>query len=96
MVFRSFREDGFFKASSVHGPTALYGGFIRTMQFMQSGLGDTFQKILAEIQSGEFARKFQAERDAGYPMLRQAESMSMDDSPITQAEQRVRQMLGSP
>jgi ketol-acid reductoisomerase len=95
MVFRSFREEGFFKASSVHGPTALYGGFMRTMQFMQSGLGATFEEILAEIQNGEFARKFQAEREAGYPMLSQAEAMSMEDSPIARAEQRVRQMLAT-
>jgi ketol-acid reductoisomerase len=92
-VFRAFREDGFFRASSVHGPTALYGGFIRTMQFMGSGLGASFREILGDIQSGEFARKFQAERDSGYPMLSQAEAMSMGDSPIAQAEQRVREML---
>jgi ketol-acid reductoisomerase len=94
MVFRSFREEGFFRASSLHGPTALYGGFIRTMQFMGSGLGAAFREILEEIQSGEFAQKFQAERESGYPMLSQAEAMSMGDSPIAQAEQCVREMLG--
>ncbi len=94
MVFRSFREEGFFKASSVHGPTAMFGGFIRTMQFMGMGLGATFSEILSEIQSGEFAQKFQAEREAGYPRLSEAEAMSMADSPITQAERRVRALLG--
>ena len=94
MVWRSFREEGFFKASSVHGPTALFGGFIRTMQFMGSGLGETFSRILEEIQSGKFAGQFQAEREAGYPMLARAEAMSMDDSPIALAEQRVRTLLG--
>ncbi len=93
MVFRSFREEGFFAASSVHGPTALYGGFIRTMQFMGSGLGSTFDQILEEIQSGTFAERFQAERESGYPVLSQAEAMSMGDSPIAQAEHRVREML---
>jgi ketol-acid reductoisomerase len=93
MVFRSFREEGFFRAASVHGPTALYGGFVRTMQFMGSGLGGTFREILEEIRSGAFARKFQAERQAGYPVLSQAEAMSMDDSPIARAERRVRKML---
>jgi len=93
MVWRSFREEGFFKASSVHGPTALYGGFIRTMQFMNSNLSDTFREIMEEISSGEFARKFQAEREAGYPMLSQAQAMSMDDSPIAQAEQKVRKLM---
>jgi ketol-acid reductoisomerase len=94
MVFRSFREEGFFQASSVHGPTALYGGFMRTMQFMGSGLGATFGEILKEIQSGEFARKFQAERQSGYPVLSQAEAMSTTETPIARAEQRVREMVG--
>jgi ketol-acid reductoisomerase len=95
MVWRSFREQGFFQASSVHGPTALYGGFLRTMEFMGSGIGDTFREILEEISSGEFAKKFQAEREAGYPVLSQAEAMSMDDSAIAQAEQSVRRLLAN-
>ena len=94
MVFRAFRQEGFFQASSVHGPTALYGGFIRVMPLMQSDLSATFHETLAEIQSGEFAQRFQAEREAGYPALAQAEAMSTADSPIAQAEARVRAMLG--
>jgi len=93
MVWRSFRQEGFFNASRVHGPTALYGGFIRTMQFMGIDMGDQFRRILAEIQSGEFAEKFQAEREAGYPLLRQAEAMSMEDSPIALAEKRLKEMM---
>jgi ketol-acid reductoisomerase len=94
MVFQAFREQGFFAASSVHGPTALYGGFIRTMQFMQSDLSATFRQTMEEIQNGQFAQQFQAEREAGYPLLAQAEAMSSSDSPITEAEARVRAMLG--
>lgn len=93
MVWRSFREQGFFKGASVHGPTALYGGFIRTMQFMQTDLGDRFREIMDEIHSGQFARQFQAEREAGYPLLSQAEEMTMDESPQALAEKRLRQML---
>lgn len=98
-VFRAFRERGFFRASDTHGPTALYGGFLRTMQFMQSGLAGTFNEALQEIQSGEFARRFQAEREAGYPTLSQARQMSTEASPFTgpivDAETRVRSMLDS-
>lgn len=93
MVFRAFREQGFFRASQSHGPTALYGGFLRTMQFMMSDLGATFRQILEEIRSGQFAQQFQAEREAGYPNLTQAEAMTQGDSPISQAEARVRGML---
>lgn len=93
MVFRSFREQGFFGASRAHGPTALYGGYLRTMQFMSAGLGPLFSEILSEIQGGEFARKFQEEREAGYPVLSRAEAMSMEDSPIALAEARVRKLM---
>ena len=97
MVFRSFREEGFYRASSVHGPTALYGGFVRTMQFLPLDLGGLFRRVLAEIQTGQFARQFQAEREAGYPMLRQAEALSSGDpasEPIGRAEAQVRTVLG--
>ena len=92
-VWRAFREQGFMRASNVHGPTALYGGFIQTMKFMSSNLPDTFRSTLEDIQSGEFARRFQAEREAGYPMLSQAFAMTQGEDPITKAEQRLRQML---
>ncbi len=98
-VFRAFRERGFFRASDTHGPTALYGGFLRTMQFMQSGLADSFRETLQEIQSGQFARRFQGEREAGYPMLSQAQLMSAESSPVTspivEAEARVRSMFSN-
>jgi ketol-acid reductoisomerase len=93
MVFRSFREEGFFRASGLHGPTAMYGGFVRTMGFMPLDLGNRFREVLEEIHSGQFARQFQAEREAGYPMLAQAEAMSTGDSPIMRAEALVGQAL---
>jgi ketol-acid reductoisomerase len=92
-VWRSFREVGFMRASNAHGPTALYGGFVQTMRWMSSNLPGQFHAILADIHSGEFARRFQAERQAGYPMLSQAMAMVQGESPITQAEDRLRLLL---
>ena len=93
MVFRSFREQGMFRASKAHGPTALFGGYLRTMRLLQSELNDIFDETFAEIRNGGFARKFQDERQAGYPSLALAEAMSMDDSPQSEAEARLRRML---
>ena len=96
-VFQAFRERGFFRASDFHGPTALYGGYVRTMQLMMSDIPSKFRETLEEIRSGEFARQFQAERAAGYPTLSQAQSMTTEESPVTQpivqAERRIRDML---
>jgi ketol-acid reductoisomerase len=93
-VWRSFREQGFLRAANAHGPTALYGGFIRTMQFIGSDLPERFRQVFEEIRSGEFARGFQAERQAGYPMLSQAMAMSLGDHPISEAEGSLRRLLG--
>ena len=93
-VFRAFRERGFYQAADTHGPTAMYGGFVRTMSFMQSDLASTFRTILDEISSGQFAQQFQAEREAGYPSLSMAQAMASGESPVAQpfvdAESRVR------
>ncbi len=93
-VWRGFREVGLMVSSNAHGPTAMYGGFIRTMQLLNSDLPNKFRETLQDIQSGAFARQFQAEREAGYPMLAQAQMMAVADHPISQAEARLRQMLG--
>jgi ketol-acid reductoisomerase len=96
-VFRTFREKGFYRASYTHGPTAMYGGYVRTMQLMQSDLTARFRETLEEISSGRFAQQFQAERSAGYPALTMAEQMASGDNPFVQpvfdAEARVRSML---
>jgi ketol-acid reductoisomerase len=92
-VWRSFREEGFLRASNAHGPTALYGGFIRTMQLMGSDLPEKFRQVFQEIRSGEFAHGFQAERQAGYPLLSQATAMSLGDHPISEAERSLRRLL---
>jgi ketol-acid reductoisomerase len=93
MVFRSFREKGFFTASSVHGPTALFGGYLRTMELMGSNLTDVFQHTFEEIRNGEFERKFEAERKAGYPALKMAEAFNDEENPQGQAEARLRALL---
>ena len=92
-VWRGFREGGFFGSSEFHGPTALYGGLIRTMQLTQADLASRFRDILHEIQDGTFAREFQAEEAAGYPMLAQAREMGSQDNPMVQAEARVRELI---
>jgi ketol-acid reductoisomerase len=97
-VFQAFREQGFFRAADFHGPTAMYGGFVRTFELMTSDLPARFRAVLESIQGGQFAAQFQAERQAGYPSLSQAQAMSGEQGPIARpivdAEARVREMLG--
>lgn len=93
-VFRSFRETGFFRASEEHGPTALYGGIIRTLGMDREAIATNFRAILEDITSGGFAARFQEEAKSGYPMLSVAKAMVQEASPISIAEDRLRRLQG--
>jgi hypothetical protein len=56
----------------------------------------SFRAIRGDSESGGFARRFQDEAKHGYPILEMARAMIHGDSPITQAETRLRQLRGSP
>ena len=89
-VFRGFRETGFFRSSGDHGPTAVFGGLLRTMELDREALAERFSTVLKEIRSGEFARRFQEEARNGYPVLEVAREMIHGPSPISEAEERLR------
>jgi ketol-acid reductoisomerase len=91
-VFQGFRESGFFRASEDHGPTAVFGGLQRTLEMDREGMAESFRKILEDISSGGFARRFQEEARNGYPMLEFARAMMHGGSPITDAESQVRRL----
>jgi ketol-acid reductoisomerase len=55
----------------------------------------SFRKILEDIRSGGFARRFQDEAASGYPMLDVARSIMHGPSPIALAEQRIRRLLAA-
>ncbi len=94
VVFRSFRDAGFFRSSEDHGPTAVFGGMMRTLEMDREAMMASFRTILEDIKSGGFARRFQDEAKNGYPMLEMARAMMHGDSPITDAETRLRRLVG--
>jgi ketol-acid reductoisomerase len=95
-VFRGFRETGFFRSSGDHGPTAVFGGLLRTMELDREALADRFRSVLKDIQSGDFARRFQDEARNGYPVLEVANEMIHGPSPISEAEERLRRQASPP
>jgi len=95
VVFRSFREAGFFRSSEDHGPTAVFGGITRTLEMDREAMMASFRTILEDIRSGGFARRFQDEARRGYPMLEVAKSIMHGPSPIAEAEERIRRLVES-
>jgi ketol-acid reductoisomerase len=92
-VLRSFRETGFLRACEEHGPTALFGGILRTLELDRDALVANFRNVLADITSGGFARRFQSEAQNGYPLLHTAREMVRGRSPMSDAEDRLRGLL---
>jgi ketol-acid reductoisomerase len=96
VVFRSFREGGFLRSSEDHGPTAVFGGLMRTLEMDRGAMAANFRTILEDIRSGAFAQRFQDEARNGYPMLDVARSMIRGPSPISDAEESLRHLAKSP
>jgi ketol-acid reductoisomerase len=95
-VFEGFRKMGFFRAAEDHGPTALFGGITRTLALDREELTNRFRAVLDDITSGAFARRFQEEARSGYPMLDAARELMKGQSPMTEAEARLRRAAGIP
>jgi ketol-acid reductoisomerase len=91
-VFQSFRETGFFRASEDHGPTAVFGGITRSLEMDREEMSERFRRVLEDIRSGGFARRFQDEASNGYPMLEFARAMMHGGSPMSEAEDRIRHL----
>ena len=91
-VFQSFRETGFFRASEDHGPTAVFGGITRSLEMDREEMAERFRRVLEDIRSGGFARRFQDEASNGYPMLEFARAMMHGGSPMSEAEDRIRHL----
>ncbi|MFB3738789.1 MAG: NAD(P)-binding domain-containing protein [Candidatus Velamenicoccus archaeovorus] len=92
-TFQTFAELGFFRSAAIHGVTAEYGGFLRTLELDRDEMERTFRHVLEEITTPVFARRLQEERDQGSPALKAIEEITSGNDPITAAEERVRRHL---
>jgi len=91
-VFQSFREKGFFRASEDHGPTAVFGGIMRSLEMDREAMAESFRRVFEDIRNGGFAKRFQEEARNGYPLLEFARAMIHGGSPITEAEDQIQQL----
>jgi ketol-acid reductoisomerase len=92
-TLQAFADNGFFRSVTWHGLSAAYGGFLRTTEIDMEAMRRHFGEILADIRSGQFARRFQDEQANGYPTLAVIEAITSGHDPMTAAEQRVREAL---
>lgn len=68
-TYRLLREVGYAVQSEFHSPTSQYGQLSRRGRFDHLDLLSTMRALAEDIVSGRFADEWDAERDAGYPVL---------------------------
>jgi ketol-acid reductoisomerase len=68
-TYRLLREVGYAVQSEFHSPTSQYGQLSRRGRYDHLDLLSTMRALTEDIESGRFADEWDAERDAGYPVL---------------------------
>jgi ketol-acid reductoisomerase len=63
------RQHGYAVQSEFHSPTSQYGQLTRRGRFDHLDVRATMEQLTDDIESGRFADEWDAERDAGYPVL---------------------------
>jgi len=93
-TFQAFAQQGFYRAVGIHGTTAQYGGYLRTLDIDAGAMAAQFRATLADIADGGFARKLAEEKTSGYPTINAISGITAGDDPMSQAEDRARAGLG--
>jgi ketol-acid reductoisomerase len=92
-TYRLLREEGFARQSEYHSPTSQYGQLTRRGRYDHLDVVDTMRNLVDDIVEGRFADEWDAERDAGYPVL--AELKAQFAGPDVRAfEDDLRRRLG--
>jgi ketol-acid reductoisomerase len=92
-TYRLVREVGYAVQSEYHSPTSQYGQLTRRGQYDHLDFATTMRKLTDDITSGRFADEWDAERDAGYPKLKELKEMHAGPA-VREYETDLRRRLG--
>jgi ketol-acid reductoisomerase len=92
-TYRLLREVGYAVQSEFHSPTSQYGQLTRRGRYDHLEFLPTMRTLAEDITSGRFADEWDAERDAGYPTLRQLKEQHAGPA-VREYEAELRRRLG--
>lgn len=92
-TMRLVRLEGNAVQMEHHSPTSQYGQLTRAGRFDQYDVAPTMREILDYIISGAFANEWDAERDAGYPRLKELKAKEASPE-MLEFERDLRARLG--
>ena len=92
-VLAQMADVGIFRQMDFHSPTSQYG----TLTHMESALPPEtrlcMEAALEEIKDGSFAREWEVEQAAGYPVFTRLKQAALAH-PVNEVEERVRKLAG--
>jgi ketol-acid reductoisomerase len=92
-TYRLLREVGYAEQSEFHSPTSQYGQLSRRGRFDHLDFASVMHELTDDIVSGRFADEWDAERDAGYPRLRELKDQHAGPA-VREFEADLRRRLG--
>ena len=92
IVFNQIVEKGFIRQMELHSRTSQYGTMTRRPLFATPELKTKMKDVLAKIRSGEFAREWTAEQQAGQPLFNELKRKALEH-PLNALEDKVRKEL---
>jgi len=92
-TYRLLREVGYAVQSEFHSPTSQYGQLSRRGRYDHLDFLSTMRSLTNDIESGRFADEWDAERDAGYPVLTALKAQHAGPA-IREYEAELRSRLG--
>ncbi|MEY2461593.1 MAG: ketol-acid reductoisomerase [Acidimicrobiaceae bacterium] len=92
-TYRLVRLEGGAAQSLHHSPTSQYGQLSRVGRYDHLDVAATIRELMEDITSGRFADEWDAERDAGYPVLEALRDKALAPE-ILEFEEDLRLKLG--
>ena len=92
-TMRLVRTGGYAKQFEYHSPTSQYGQLSRREAYADVDVATTMRSLVEGITSGAFADEWDAERDAGYPVLKELRERHAGPS-VRAFEEQLRSELG--
>ncbi|MEX1254114.1 MAG: NAD(P)-binding domain-containing protein [Dehalococcoidia bacterium] len=89
-TFEAMAELGFYDQSRLHSRTSQYGGMMRTIAMDREPIRKHLETVLAEIQSGAFAKQWAEERANGCENFERLRDLGRQANPFTPIEERIR------
>ena len=93
-AMQKIEELGFLKQTELHSHTCQYGSMTRSVRFMIPQIPQIMQETLEEIQSGAFAKEWDAEQKAGLPNFKQLNKAKYQH-PIAEWDRKTRKVFHS-